>query len=114
MMPSSELIRILRTGAQGLDYSVRFLILDACDRLERQIRDNELLMQKIVELRSSSKWIPVTDRLPEYEEPVMGWDAEMRDMGIVNFIYGKFFDILDMSETNVTHWQYLPQPPKGE
>ena len=52
-MPSSELIKILRTGAQGLDYSVRFLILDACDRLERQIRDNELLMNKIVELRSS-------------------------------------------------------------
>lgn len=59
-------------------------------------------------------WISVKDRLPEYEEPVMGWDAEMRDMGIVNFIYGKFFDILDMSETNVTHWMHLPQPPKGE
>ena len=61
-----------------------------------------------------SKWIPVTERLPEYEEPVMGWDAEMRDMGIVNFIYGQFFDILDMSETNVTHWMPLPDPPKGE
>jgi hypothetical protein len=60
------------------------------------------------------EWISVKDRLPEYEEPVMGWDAEMRDMGIVNFIYGQFFDILDMSETNVTHWMPLPQPPKGE
>ena len=68
-MPSSELIKALRTGAQGLDYSVRFLILDACDRLERQIKDNELLMQKIVELRSSSKWIPVTERLPQEEVP---------------------------------------------
>ena len=53
-MPSSELIKILRTGAQGLDFSVRFLILDACDRLERQIKDNELLMNKIVELRTST------------------------------------------------------------
>ncbi len=60
------------------------------------------------------KWISVKDRLPEYEKPVMGWDAEMRDMGIVNFIYGQFFDILDMSETNVTHWMPLPEPPKGE
>ena len=54
MMPASELIKVLRTGAQGLDFTVRFLILDACDRLERQIRDNELLMQKIAELRSST------------------------------------------------------------
>lgn len=58
------------------------------------------------------EWISVKDRLPEYEKPVMGWDAEMCDMGIVNFIYGQFFDILDMSETNVTHWMPLPEPPK--
>lgn len=59
-------------------------------------------------------WISVKERLPEYEEPVMGWDAEMRDMGIVNFIYGQFLDIIDMSETNVTHWMPLPEAPKGE
>ena len=57
------------------------------------------------------KWIPVSERLPEYEKTVMGWDAELRDMGIVNFIYGQFFDIVDMSEVNVTHWMPLPAPP---
>lgn len=50
-MPTSELITELRTVAQGLDFPVRFQILDACDRLERKSRDNELLIQKIVELR---------------------------------------------------------------
>lgn len=50
-MPASELIAVLRKGAQGLDPTVRFLILDACDRLERQIKDNEILMQRIVDLR---------------------------------------------------------------
>ena len=64
--------------------------------------------------KDAMKWISVKDRLPEYEKTVMGWDAEMRDMGIVNFIYGQFLDILDMSETNVTHWMPLPEPPKGE
>jgi hypothetical protein len=58
------------------------------------------------------KWIPVTERLPEYEEPVMGWDEELRDMGIINFVYGQFLDIIDMSEVNVTHWMPLPEPPK--
>ena len=61
---------------------------------------------------NESKWIPVTERLPEYETPVMGWDAELRDMGIVNFVYGQFFDIVDMSEVKVTHWMPLPEPPK--
>ena len=61
------------------------------------------------------EWIPVSERLPEYEEPVIGWDAELRDMGIVNFIYGRFFDIIDMSEDiSITHWMPLPEPPKGE
>ena len=52
MMPTSELITVLRTGAQGLDPTVRFLILDACERLERKTKDNELLAQKIAEMRS--------------------------------------------------------------
>ena len=85
-----------------------------CDALYFDI-DSYTLATRIMEAGfTKPEWISVKDRLPEYEEPVMGWDAEMRDMGIVNFIYGKFFDILDMSETNVTHWQYLPKPPKGE
>ena len=53
-MPTSDLITTLRTGAQGLDSTIRFLILDVCDRLERKTRDNELLAQKIVELRLRS------------------------------------------------------------
>ena len=64
--------------------------------------------------QEESRWIPVTERMPEYETPVMGWDAELRDMGIVNFVYGQFLDIIDMSEVNVTHWKPLPAPPKEE
>lgn len=54
MIPTSELIVVLRKGAQGLDPTVRFLILEVCDRLERQTKDNELLMKKIEELRSKT------------------------------------------------------------
>lgn len=68
----------------------------------------------VTDTNVGGKWIPVTERLPEYETPVIGWDAELRDMGIVNFIYGKFLDIIDMCETNVTHWMPLPEPPKGD
>ena len=51
MIPTSELVAELRTVAQGLDFPVRFQILDACDRLERKTRDNQLLAQKIAKLR---------------------------------------------------------------
>ena len=53
-MPSSELISLLRAKSNALDVSVRFLVLDLCDRLERKTRDCELLAQKIVELRRRS------------------------------------------------------------
>ena len=51
MKQTSELIAELRKCAQGLDFPLRFQILDACDRLERKTRDNELLIKKIAELK---------------------------------------------------------------
>lgn len=113
MMPASELIKILRVGAQGLDVSVRFLILDVCDRLERQTRDNELLMQKIVELRSRGKWIPVCERLPEekglYLVAVIN-DHERRYSKTAWYHgHGNWF-----LHQKVTHWMPLPEAPKGE
>lgn len=123
MMPSSELIKILRTGAQGLDHSVRFLILDACDRLERQIRDNELLMQKIVELRSSNKWISVTERLPEKDGHYIcnyhfGEYPKMTFTQVLDYyatdIVPHFQHTLGDGSMKVTHWMPLPEPPKGE
>lgn len=60
-MPASELIKTLRAGARSLDPTIRFLILDVCERLERQIKDNELLMRRIGELRTSKvKSVEVT------------------------------------------------------
>ena len=64
-----------------------------------------------------SKWIPVTERLPEdwalcacvdNEVHILGYDYIMDDWDIwgrPNTCYGKPF---------VTHWMQLPQPPKGE
>lgn len=57
------------------------------------------------------EWISVKNRLPEYDEPVIGCDAEMMDIGLVNYISGEFFD-LDGDPTSVTHWMPLPDIPK--
>ena len=66
------------------------------------------------EITASQTWIPVTERMPEHENPVMGWDAEFQAIRIVYRVYGQFFDNIDMSAVKVSHWMPLPEPPKED
>lgn len=93
------------------DEELRRLLEDA--RFECFIFPN--CIEPTIELiEPEQKWIPVTERLPEYERPVMGWDEELQSSRIVNFVYGRFFDDIDMSSVKVTHWMPLPEPPKED
>lgn len=61
------------------------------------------------------KWIPVSERLPEQYETVIGWDGLF--MGEVE--HGDYgFVWLDddgcNSLANITHWMPLPEPPKED
>ena len=62
------------------------------------------------------KWIPVTERLPNYNtfvivfaEGIVG-EAVLDD---ANYWYWAGTDEY-ASKIKVTHWMHLPQPPKGE
>lgn len=67
------------------------------------------------------RWIPVTERLPEKNGiyQIFGYDKDWEKDKVW---YGQFsgrdwfiYDICgDGKLFEVTHWQYLPQPPKGE
>lgn len=84
-MPASELIKTLRVGAQGLDPTIRFLILDVCERLERQIKDNELLMRRIGELRTSKvKSVAVTPQFYEGETIFTDWHERL---SLLEYVY---------------------------
>ena len=56
------------------------------------------------------EWISVEDRLPEENTTVI----VATDNGIVfQCLYAyDGWNLWDGNEVNITHWQYLPQPPK--
>lgn len=58
------------------------------------------------------QWIPVTERLPEENTTVI----VSEDNGIVfQCLYAyDGWDLWEGNEVNITHWQPMPQPPKGE
>ena len=112
MMKDDELIVILRTKAQGLEFSLRWLILEVLRRFETKLREQE-----------RSKWI--SDRHPTEEE------SERVIVGIVNgnngmitFTDAEVFVSYDFKEKawwsadydiegcEVKCWYALPEPPK--
>ena len=58
------------------------------------------------------QWISVDDRLPDENTTVIA----ATDNGIVfQCLYAyDGWDLWDGNEVNITHWQQMPQPPKGE
>lgn len=62
-----------------------------------------------------SKWISVNDKLPATRKTVLIYDEyEGISAGYYDSYYAKFRSIEDIYRScNVTHWQPLPEPPKG-
>ena len=58
-----------------------------------------------------SKWIPVTERLPEEEMEVIVYTGNILKPSV--FCY-HFWTADLLSWQSVTHWMHLPEPPKGE
>ena len=65
-----------------------------------------------------SKWIPVTERLPEVGQRILVYcESKTIEMHITCCTYmGGRFGHPQFSRhcRNVTHWMPLPEPPKGE
>lgn len=58
------------------------------------------------------EWVSVKDRLPEENTTVI----VATDDGIVFQCLYSYdgWDLWDDNDVNITHWQPMPQPPKGE
>lgn len=63
--------------------------------------------------RGTTEWISVKDKLPEYDEPIIGCDAEMMDIGLVNYISGDFSIWMETQQVSLTGCR-SPRPPDRE
>lgn len=99
-------------GRNACEYAI---CTDAADAIEELSRENESLAKSVNEaneiLRRRRRWIPVTERLPDDDTHVLGWDGKR-----VRFVYvvtDLVFDAFAGKE-GITHWMPLPEPPEEE
>ena len=102
------------------------LMDEAADAIEKLDAKYQMALNDIVQQSKESegnkfrKWIPVTERLPEYMENVLVTDGVFSGMG-----WRDWYDCYDtkpreywiapstnVNESNITHWMPLPEPPK--
>lgn len=80
-----------------------------------------------IEELSKSRWIPVTERLPETQESILGkksskvivafhFDDGTQGTDTAHTLNGKwvFEDHIVVVARTITHWRPLPKPPKEE
>lgn len=67
-------------------------------------------------LENRQRWIPVTERLPENGTNILSYMSDEFESRIfpANYDCGIWFDcVLNVSQSMVTHWMPLPEPPKN-
>ena len=91
---------IAKRSPLGCVECTRSYIRDAAAAIERLTAENAALREK-------QRWIPVTEKTPEYDMPQLALNAD-GDALIANYAYGEWFDTWGQ-DVEVTHWMPLPE-----
>lgn len=115
----------VRDDQRAFKYATASDFLSARDAIERAIKVLESLPGADVE--PAQEWVSVKDKLPPYNRDVLVYRPNMAIKILVDNYEGYYGE--DDDEWNegwakygndingkpiITHWAYLPQPPKGE
>ena len=127
-----EQVKRLKERAGAFDYDGRPDIAcdyeQAADAIAELSRENESLAKSVNEASEilRKRWIPVTERLPEDECPVLATYLGFHDhkpranmLAYIDRDLGWCWWDDDIPggvpcSVEITHWQPLPQPPKEE
>jgi hypothetical protein len=92
--------------------------LSGSDGYEPELIADHLIANGVVISNSetTTKWIPVTERLPEHFSYVLLWDSLDKDcfMGVLRDDGEWYVPGYQGALFLITHWMPLPEPPKGE
>jgi len=94
-------------GKNPADYLARKVPTDLRDEIKR-------LQQRIAELEQERRWIPVSERLPEEGQIVIGWNWVSQTVAVVRYhkLTDKFYEYWRGGHMKIIYWQPLPQPPQ--
>ena len=88
---------------------------DACIAFLKESMADHLISNCVTfakDINAPIKWIPVTERLPEYSGKVLV-HCVTGYIGVESYSENKGFNSVGVW-IPVTHWMPLPEPPKGE
>ena len=97
----------LRRRLQHLLQSETVRMYDEIDPRTREYRRD--IRQLDASGVPAANWIPVAERLPEEDTPVLTFRANGME---IEFQWNGKWDYDEMTPFHVTHWMPLPKPPK--
>lgn len=120
-MTGKEIVAALRTTESR---SKRELLDAAADLIEKLTDRCARYAEEIAVAQERTRWIPVTERLPEYDARVLAFDMRAKNKYIGIWTREKdpddgndcWFDSAGWwyAFDEITHWMPLPEPPKEE
>jgi hypothetical protein len=75
--------------------------------------------QEFERLQSLTQWVPVTERLPENNDPVLAYGKSVYHDDVPAYYAARYnkhldeFSIPGIGGLSITHWMPLPLPPEG-